>query len=158
LKQSRTTPKLNADKSLRSNLQTMLCSSVDTTFSELDGIAKTYSPDAIHDSRVAARRLRALLRVFRTAFSKKELKIFLRSLSLLIRSLGRVRDCDIIIENLNSVRHVLSREGQASIDLLIGNQAASRRRYTEALGKNVRQLEASEFRGSLRSFISSSLA
>ncbi len=62
--------------------------------------------EAIHRSRVASRRLRAVLEVFQDVFNKKKVLRWLKQVRSITRSLGAARDTDVQIlfleEQLNS--------------------------------------------------------
>jgi len=55
-------------------------------------------PEALHDMRVATRRMRAAFEIFGPAFDPKILKPHLKGLRAAGRALGRVRDLDVIID------------------------------------------------------------
>lgn len=58
--------------------------------------------EGVHDMRVATRRLRAALEVFRPCFPKKRFKVALREVKDLADALGGRRDLDVAIEWLES--------------------------------------------------------
>jgi CHAD domain-containing protein len=62
--------------------------------------ARTGDADAIHDLRVAIRRLRSCLRVFAEFYPRRSWKPIRRRLSDLMDACGRVRDRDIAIKLL----------------------------------------------------------
>jgi CHAD domain-containing protein len=58
--------------------------------------------EALHDMRVATRRLRSAFEVFRDAFEPKALKPYLKGLRATGRALGSVRDLDVLMEKAQS--------------------------------------------------------
>jgi CHAD domain-containing protein len=124
-------------------------------FSYEGRILRDPDPDTVHDMRVAARRLRALLRIFRKAFDRDGLRAQVAMLSGLIRSLGRVRDCDIIVNNLETLRHVLAEDSQAALDDLVGRQRALRDAHSAALRQEVRALRDGKARKEFLAFVES---
>lgn len=56
--------------------------------------------EAVHDMRVAARRLRAAIRIFAAGFSPRSLKFLQKGLKQTAKFLGAVRDLDVFIEKL----------------------------------------------------------
>jgi CHAD domain-containing protein len=60
--------------------------------------------DAIHDARVATRRLKASLDLMRPVLSKRYRQPFARTLRDLRRTLGEMRDLDVMIEHLGEFR------------------------------------------------------
>ena len=69
---------------------------------ELARLQKKPDEDAIHDVRVAARRLRAALRHLRPCFGKAGVKRVIGAVRSLAALLGEARDIDIILQNLGS--------------------------------------------------------
>jgi CHAD domain-containing protein len=59
--------------------------------------------DGLHDMRVAVKRLREVLRVFRRLYSKKRLSRVLPAVEELNNALGRVRDLDVMATNVGWV-------------------------------------------------------
>ena len=62
------------------------------------GVLDGWDIEALHDMRVATRRLRVAFRLFRRTFGRKTLTPFLRQCRQLGRNLGRVRDLDVFLE------------------------------------------------------------
>jgi CHAD domain-containing protein len=149
---------LNPDQRLKSSLRIILVRQAGQVFSYEQKILADPGPDAVHDMRVAARRLRALLRIFQKAFRRDELKGHVATLSGLIRSLGRVRDCDIIINNLDGLRHVLTGDSQASLDDLIHHQRMLRDAHSGSLQREVRAMRSGNAKKSLPGFVRANLA
>lgn len=66
-------------------------------FSHERGVREGVDPEAIHDMRVALRRLQAALRLFKVCYPPKRLRRYRRQLRTLLQALGAVRDQDVII-------------------------------------------------------------
>lgn len=148
--------KLAPDQKLGRSLPIILRSQVKELFSYEETILATLSPDAVHDMRVSARRVRALLRLFRPAFPRVELKVHLRTVSSLIQSLGRVRDCDVMIDHLESSRKVLATDEQIVIDTLIADRRTARTRRARKMAGDIGRLHAANFENKLLRFVESS--
>ena len=74
-------------------------------------LARSVTPSGVHDTRVAARRLRVLLQVYRGAFDSAAAKPFKRALARLAYDLEPARDADVTrraIENLTRNPHTLA--------------------------------------------------
>ena len=56
--------------------------------------------EALHDMRVASRRLRVVIDQFNYCYKKRSVKKILKSLRKIGRNLGEVRDLDVIIDRL----------------------------------------------------------
>ena len=67
----------------------------------LDGVRAGNDVEAVHDLRVATRRLRAVLSVLQPAFPGKPLKRFEKNIADLTDHLGDARDTDVFIEFLD---------------------------------------------------------
>jgi CHAD domain-containing protein len=67
------------------------------------GVLDTRDIEPLHDMRVASRRLRAALEIFRPCFPEKELKTVLREVKALADALGERRDRDVTIAALDDV-------------------------------------------------------
>jgi len=79
--------------------------------------------EALHDMRVASRRLRAALRVFRGCFPKNAHRAVVDDVRSITRALGTVRDQDVLIDYLRSFAES---HPDAGIDWLIEREAAIR--------------------------------
>jgi CHAD domain-containing protein len=67
---------------------------------ELRRLERSPDPDAIHDVRVASRRLRAALRHLEPCFRKRDARSLRAAVRKLARLLGEARDLDILMANL----------------------------------------------------------
>lgn len=75
--------------------------------------------EALHDMRVATRRMRAAFRVFGSGFSKKATKTLLAGLKTTGRALGRVRDLDVFLEKLQAYQQSLPEDEQPGLQPLL---------------------------------------
>lgn len=82
--------------------------------------------EALHDMRVATRRLRAAFEVFGQAFEPKTLKPHLSGLRATGRALGQVRDLDVFIEKAEKFMAGLPAEEQPGMMKVIDNWRAQR--------------------------------
>jgi CHAD domain-containing protein len=85
-----------------------LCSYMDDLVESLRKLVpaalKKFDEDAIHDARVATRRLKAALDLMEPALSNEHRKPFARAARQLRRRLGPMRDLDVMIGHLRSVQ------------------------------------------------------
>jgi CHAD domain-containing protein len=77
--------------------------------------------EALHDMRVATRRMRAAFEVFGSAFQTKALKPHLKGLRLTGRSLGKVRDLDVFMEKAQAYLEKLPEEQRSGLDPLLAH-------------------------------------
>jgi len=89
--------------------------------------------EAVHDMRVATRRLRAALRVFDRGFSKKAIKPLRAGLRTTGRVLGEVRDLDVLLEKLQQYRQSLPESEQPGLQPLLEMWLAEREEAREEL-------------------------
>jgi CHAD domain-containing protein len=82
--------------------------------------------EALHDMRVATRRMRAAFRVFEGGFKKKAIQPLLAGLRKTARVLGQVRDLDVFIEKLQQYRQLLPDSEQAGLQPLLDTWNAKR--------------------------------
>jgi CHAD domain-containing protein len=78
---------------------------------ELERLQKKPNEDAIHDVRVATRRLRAALRHLRPCFAKAGVRRMISAVRSLAALLGEARDIDIILQNLVSAGESPAKSG-----------------------------------------------
>jgi CHAD domain-containing protein len=76
-----------------------------------EDVLKGEDAEDVHQMRVATRRLRASLQVVEGVYDPKQLRHFRRGLRRLARSLGAVRDGDVLLEHIAAYREALP-EGQ----------------------------------------------
>lgn len=82
--------------------------------------------EALHDMRVATRRLRAALQVFEEAFEPGALKPFRRGLQAVGRALGTVRDLDVFMEKAQRYAQALPEERRGGLNPLLDHWQAER--------------------------------
>lgn len=75
--------------------------------------------EALHDMRVASRRVQAVLKIFRSAFPKKKFRAEYIEIRSLIRALGEVRDFDVLIDRMEAFRKAQAAPDTRAIDMLI---------------------------------------
>ena len=89
----------NADFPFLSRLDELLkelCENVPAALKEFD-------PEAVHEARVATRRLKAALDLLKSVLSDAHRKPFAKALRKLRRRLGPLRDADVMIEHLGEL-------------------------------------------------------
>jgi CHAD domain-containing protein len=99
----------------------------------------------VHDMRVASRRLRAALELFKDALLKKHFTPVLRDVKRLADSLGAVRDSDVLIARLKKDKSRRSRPQQKVLREMIGELSEKRRLAREELESTILDVENSEF-------------
>jgi triphosphatase len=105
------------------------------------GVRADDDPEYVHDMRVAIRRSRTAYELFGHYFRQRDVEALFAELRLLARRLGRVRDLDVALENLQTFRKELPVSDRAGVDKLI---ALTRRKRESALAKLMDWLNSKE--------------
>jgi CHAD domain-containing protein len=71
--------------------------------SHAEGVRRAEDIEALHDMRVASRRLRAALSLFRDAFPPGPFRRFDAEVKAITDALGEARDLDVMIETLEKI-------------------------------------------------------
>jgi triphosphatase len=90
-------------------------------------------PDAVHDLRVAVRRMRAAARLFKDGLQPRERDHLRMELSWLADVLGAVRDRDVQLERLEHYRRALPPEERSALAGLQAHLRAERAQHRAAL-------------------------
>jgi CHAD domain-containing protein len=85
-------------------------------------------PEAVHQCRVATRRLRSDLRTFRSVLDRDRSDPIRDDLKWLGRTLGRVRDPDVMLDQLRAIADDLPAEDRAAAERLFGRLEEGRGR------------------------------
>jgi len=91
-----------------------------------DDVIGSDDEHAVHQMRVATRRMRAVLGATAEVFKPKALKPLAKPLRRLARELGVVRDGDVFLKHLRSYRKSLADDEQADFDTFIDRIQADR--------------------------------
>lgn len=101
-------------------------------------------PEGVHDMRVASRRLRSALNDFKPYLRKGSLP--LARLKSIARSLGAVRDEDVVIEALEKLRAKVDEEVARGIDVIAEEHRHQRAQARSALERTIKATAITEFR------------
>ncbi len=82
------------------------------------GAIKGAEIEALHDMRVATRRMRAALKIFEPYFEEDALRSFGRNLRRTGRALGQVRDLDVLLDRLQRYTATLPETERGGLDRL----------------------------------------
>jgi CHAD domain-containing protein len=85
-------------------------------FSFAAGVLDTSDIERVHDMRVATRRLRAALEVFRPCFPKLQFKAALRDVKNLADALGERRDPDVALQEVEAIKTRLPATAVPGVD------------------------------------------
>ena len=127
-----------AHSSLRQQLDEML--------SNLDGTRAGDDIEALHDMRVASRRLRAALSVFAAAFPPKPFGVTEKEVARVTDALGAVRDADVQIEFMQVVEASAPESEKVGLRAFAEHLQKGRDKERVLLIKELNRLEKSAFR------------
>ncbi len=109
--------------------------------------------ESIHDMRVATRRIRAAMRVFRSGFAREALAGHLDNLRWIAAALGRVRDEDVFLEWLRSCRIDAPPSQRAVLNRLARHHSEERKRHFAALLKALDSTRYAKFARDFEQFL-----
>lgn len=110
----------------------------------LEGVGKAEDIEDVHQARVASRRLRAAMRMFRDCFDAKQLKRWRKEIRRTTTKLGDARDADVQIEFLSDVLDSLEeRACRPGIARLLVKTEQKRERLQPGVLKAVGRLQSS---------------
>ena len=111
--------------------------------------------EALHDMRVATRRMRAAVEVFGDAFEPKILKRHLKGLRAVGRALGRVRDLDVLLEKAGKYLNALPDPNRQELDPLLDYWRRKRAEARTAMLDHLNSEAYREFKTSFSEFLNS---
>lgn len=118
---------------------------------QLDGVRKSEDTECVHQARVASRRLRAGMQMFRGCFPRKRLKKWRKQIRLVRADLGDARDKDVQIHFLCTTLGNLKQSGcYPGIARLLVELEQQRERLQPKVVKAVNRLAASGVLGEMR--------
>jgi len=124
---------------------------LDALEAHIEGARAMSDPESVHQLRVASRRLRAALSLFKKCFPRESVERDRRALQGLTRSLGAARDTDVQIAFLENLRsHPEARPMEPALRFLLRNRADHRRKLQEAVVENLGGLASAGPLGELR--------
>ena len=127
-------------------------------FEQSAGVLDTTDIERVHDMRVATRRLRAALEVFRDAFPTDAFKPVLRDVKRLADALGERRDPDVQIEHFSGLRDELPPADRPGVELLLDRLRADQARGNEHLAQALAEMRAGGLEDRLQALAAMSVA
>jgi len=160
---ARKIPGLNPNAPVKDSAAKILRSRFEEMTSHEEGTVEGTDIEALHDMRVASRRVQAALKIFRSLFPKKKYKAEYAEVRGLIRSLGEVRDYDVFIDKLEDMKKKSTSNASAAkndnraIDLLIVRKKAEREQKRKLLIQSINTLNKNGYKDHFLSFVNSNL-
>jgi CHAD domain-containing protein len=114
-------------------------------FRHSEGVLDLDDVERVHDMRVATRRLRAGLEIFEDCFPRKRHRKALKRVKALADALGKRRDLDVEIEQLEGLADEVSGDDREALGALIEDRRVRQRQANEDLapfvtGKRLKKL------------------
>ena len=109
--------------------------------------------DAVHDMRVASRRLRESMRLLAPLYPPKAFSAWYKRVRRVTRALGPVRDSDVFIDAFARLNRSLEPEGRHAVAFLIGFRMGQRVRELELLQRALGGLDLAESRRSFAKLV-----
>jgi CHAD domain-containing protein len=139
-----------------SNFTYAIARTIETRFDEMmqhkDGTIAGRDPEALHDMRVASRRLRAAMDVAVDCFPKKY-RYFHETVKRLTDVLGGVRDYDVMREALVTYRESRPEPERAAINRILQQQRSERQANRVELLAFFERLDRERFDVRFRGFL-----
>jgi CHAD domain-containing protein len=105
------------------------------------GVLANRDSAAVHDMRVASRRLRTAMQTFQGCFSGKRATYHSRRVKKLADLLGEVRDRDVLLEELEHGINTLARRERAGVQALVEGVRRERDAQFHALVRFLKKLD-----------------
>ena len=118
-------------------------------FAHAEGVLDLDDIEPLHDMRVATRRLRAAMEMFRPCFPRKRYRRAMKPLKALADALGERRDRDVAIGSLGELAAAASAADRGRLEILIAKLDEERQPANEALAPFVAEARLAELRARL---------
>jgi len=148
---------LNPDDPLKISLRRTLLGWMQEMLSYEPETIKGTDPEALHNMRVSARRLRATLKIHRDLFPKKQLRHQLEEIEKLITVFGPVREIDVFLEELEKLITEIPTQEKGALQWLVAQERTIRELHRKIMKAEIRQLMRTGFKHRFEEFIWGSL-
>ena len=113
--------------------------------SHKDGAIDGTNIEFVHDMRVASRRLRAAMDNFSGCFEREPFKQYYKQIRTITRTMGVVRDLDVLLARFQSELHKLTPNEQRDLNGLIENLQQKREIARKPMLDLFAELQANDF-------------
>lgn len=124
-------------------------------FEHSEGVLRLDDTEPLHDMRVATRRLRAALEMFRPCFPRKRYRRAMKPLKELAAALGERRDRDVAIEFLGGFAGDAPAADRGRLEIAVAKLAEEQRRANEELAPFLDQERLARLRSRLEELVGS---
>ena len=147
-------PYLNPREKLGVCLERILRTRCREIFSYEQETIKGTNIEALHDMRVATRRLQSAMKVFRNCFPQKQITYHYKRVRWLLRLLGQVRDHDVFIDTLDNYKQSLDPHDRPAIELMIARWKNLRLEERKNLLKELKSMKKENYKRKFLQFCS----
>jgi len=119
----------------------MLLDRCDEFYLQFTRVREAFDPEAIHDLRVASRRLREGIALFTDCFRKKQLRPLRRELKTLTNILGAIRNSDEAILFFTSLQQKVDEPATVAIQGMIETLQKEREKQRRTLKRDLKNLD-----------------
>jgi len=109
--------------------------------------------EAVHDMRVASRRLAAAMAVFRACFPDGRFAALERRARRVTRSLGKVRDQDVLLDWFEGEPGSAAEEEQAAVEYVVAVCAEDRERFRQPMLADLERLRRFDLPSALERYL-----
>lgn len=127
---------------------------LDELLHNLPGTRAGDDVEALHDMRVASRRLRSALSVFAASYPARQFAPLEKQVAKITDALGAVRDADVLIEFMEQQRDAASPAAQVGLDAFLEHLHKGRDAERIHLVRALDALERSRFRKDFHALLS----
>jgi CHAD domain-containing protein len=150
---AREVPGFSCEETFSASAERVVAVRAAEVFEHSEGVLDMDEIEALHDMRVATRRLRAALEVFAPAFPAKRQRKALKRVKALADALGERRDCDVAIEFLSGFAGEAPEADRAAVEALIERLRQEQREANEELAPYVVPRRLKKLRRRLRKLV-----
>lgn len=133
------------DKTLETCARQIIVGYFHEMMSHKAGASDGVDIEFVHDMRVASRRLRAAMDNFADCFEKEPFKKYYKQIQTITRTMGTVRDLDVLIAHFQNELKTLSDMEQDDIIVLIEHLQQKREEAQEPMLELFTELEIRNF-------------
>ncbi len=133
------------DKTMKTCARQIIVSFYREMMSHKTGAIEGADIEFVHDMRVASRRLRAAMDNFADCFQKEPFKKHYKQIRTITRTMGTVRDLDVLIARFQNESQTLTETEQVDIQGLIEHLQQQRNEARQPMLALFTELDASDF-------------
>ncbi len=148
---------LDPNEPLKVSLRRTLLGWMQEMLSYESETVKGTDPEALHNMRVSARRLRATLKIHKNFFPKKQLRYQLEEIEKLINAFGPVREIDVLQEELENLIKDIPTKDKIALQWLVAQERTIRELHRKVMKAEIRKLIRTGFKRRFEEFIWGSL-